>query len=192
MYAISVLRHTGNQRIPHASAQVNFGSFTLPQYGECKTSHYSHDLFSQVDSPIGYIHLQPNRLLSTCWLSIISSIHKTSHSVCMNKLSQFMDHPTQDHWKATKRILWYSAVTTTSGIFLSANTPLVFQAYIDVEWAWVSGDYVSMITYIFLSWQEPGFMVCEEANKGVWLFERGWVSLNLKDNIWSTVRYAMC
>ena len=136
--------------------------------------------------------LQPNRLLSTCRLSTISSIHKIINSVRMNKLSQLMHRPRQDHWEATKRILWYPAVTTTSGIFLSANTPLVFQAYIDVEWAWLSGDYVSTITYIFLSWLEPGFMVCEEANKGVWLFERGWVSLNLKDNIWSMVWYAMC
>lgn len=41
----------------------------------------------------------------------------------VNLLSQFMHHPTEDHWQAAKRILRYLAGTQTHGLFLAKLTP---------------------------------------------------------------------
>lgn len=69
-------------------------------------------------------------------------------SYAVNKLSQFMHMPTEDHWQAAKRILRYLAGTPTHGIYFSASNKLVLHAYSDAEWAGDSDDYVSTNSYI--------------------------------------------
>ena len=73
----------------------------------------------------------------------------------VNKLSQFMHMPTEDHWQAAKRILRYLAGTPDHGIFFSANNKLVLQAYSDSDWAGDTDDYVSTNSYIIYLGQHP-------------------------------------
>ena len=46
----------------------------------------------------------------------------------VNKLSQFMHKPTDEHWKAAKRILRYLAGTPSHGIYISKSSPLTLHA----------------------------------------------------------------
>lgn len=73
----------------------------------------------------------------------------------VNKLSQFMHIPTEDHWQAAKRILRYLAGTPTHGIFFSVSNKLVLHAYSDADWAGDSDDYVSTNSYIVYLGRHP-------------------------------------
>ncbi|CAA7017946.1 unnamed protein product [Microthlaspi erraticum] len=67
-------------------------------------------------------------------------------SYAVNRLSQFMHKPTQDHWQAAKRILRYLAGTPTHGIFFSAKNELKLHAFSDSDWG---GD--SEATDVFIN-----------------------------------------
>ena len=73
----------------------------------------------------------------------------------VNRLSQFMHKPTEDHWQAAKRILRYLAGTPTHGVFYSAKNNLVLRAYSDADWAGDSDDYVSTNSYVIYLGQHP-------------------------------------
>lgn len=73
----------------------------------------------------------------------------------VNKLSQFMHMPTEDHWQAAKRILRYLAGTPTHGIFFSAANKLVLHAYSDADWGGDSDDYISTNAYVLYLGQHP-------------------------------------
>lgn len=66
----------------------------------------------------------------------------------VNKLSQFMHRPTEDHWQAAKCILRYLAGTPTHGIFFSVSNKLLLHGYSDADWTGDSDDYVSTNSYI--------------------------------------------
>lgn len=51
--------------------------------------------------------------LSFTWLDI---------SYAVNKLSQFIHEPTDEHGKAINRILWYHKATTTLGLWIRPNS----------------------------------------------------------------------
>ncbi|XP_019082667.1 PREDICTED: uncharacterized protein LOC109125483 [Camelina sativa] len=69
-------------------------------------------------------------------------------SFTVNRLSQFMHRPTQEHWQAAKRILGYLAGITTHGIFFSAKNDHTLQAFSDADWAGDTHDYISTNAYI--------------------------------------------
>lgn len=73
----------------------------------------------------------------------------------VNHLSQFMHQPTTDHWQATKRVLRYLAGTSTHGIFLKANSPMLLHAYSDADWAGDNDDYVSTNAYVIYLGHNP-------------------------------------
>ncbi|KFK33814.1 hypothetical protein AALP_AA5G063400 [Arabis alpina] len=73
----------------------------------------------------------------------------------VNRLSQFMHKPTEDHWQAAKRILRYLAGTPTHGIFYSATNKLTLHAYSDADWAGDSDDYVSTNAHIVYLGRHP-------------------------------------
>ncbi|XP_033144322.1 uncharacterized protein LOC103859022 isoform X1 [Brassica rapa] len=73
----------------------------------------------------------------------------------VNKLSQFMHLPTEDHWQAAKRILRYLAGTPSHGIFFSASNKLVLQGYSDADWGGDSDDYVSTNSYVVYLGKHP-------------------------------------
>lgn len=73
----------------------------------------------------------------------------------VNRLSQFMHQPTEDHWQAAKRLLRYLAGTPTHGIFFSANNKLILHGYSDADWAGDVDDYVSTNSYIIYLGSHP-------------------------------------
>lgn len=73
----------------------------------------------------------------------------------VNRLSQFMHQPTSDHWQAVKRVLRYLAGTTTHGIFLQANSPMLLHAFSNADWAGDSDDYLSTNAYVIYLGSNP-------------------------------------
>lgn len=73
----------------------------------------------------------------------------------VNRLSQLMPQPTEDHWQAAKRVLRYLAGTSTHGIFLDTTSPLNLHAFSDADWAGDSDDYVSTNAYVIYLGKNP-------------------------------------
>lgn len=66
----------------------------------------------------------------------------------VNKLSQFMHRPTNNHWNAIKRLLQYLCGTTSHGIILHRNSPLSLHEFSDADWAGDKDDFASTNAYI--------------------------------------------
>ncbi|XP_013613997.1 PREDICTED: uncharacterized mitochondrial protein AtMg00810-like [Brassica oleracea var. oleracea] len=73
----------------------------------------------------------------------------------VNKLSQFMQFPTCDHWQAAKRVLRYLAGTATHGLFISRSTNLTVHVFTDADWAGDPSDYISTNGYIVYLGDQP-------------------------------------
>lgn len=76
------------------------------------------------------------------------AITRPDISYTVNRLSQFMHRPTEDHWNAAKRVLRYLAGTLTHGIMLRRNTPLSLHGYSDADWAGDTDDFISTTAFI--------------------------------------------
>lgn len=73
----------------------------------------------------------------------------------VNRLSQFMHHPTEEHWQAAKRILRYLAGTTTHGVYFAADNKPMLHGFSDADWAGDTDDYISTNAYIIYSGKTP-------------------------------------
>lgn len=73
----------------------------------------------------------------------------------VNRLSHFLQSPTDLHWQAVKRILHYLAGTVSYGILLRLDTPLKLHAYSDADWAGDVDDYCSTNAYIVYLGSNP-------------------------------------
>ncbi|KAL4582707.1 hypothetical protein LXL04_007266 [Taraxacum kok-saghyz] len=69
-------------------------------------------------------------------------------SFAVNKLSQFMNSPTQTHWQALKRLLRYLKGTLYHGLFLNRKSPLELHAFSDSDWGGVTTAGRSTTAYI--------------------------------------------
>lgn len=76
-------------------------------------------------------------------------------SFAVNRLSQFMHKPTENHWQAAKRVLRYLAGTPSNGVYMKVGSPLTLHAYIDANWAGDSDDYVSTNAYVIYLGSTP-------------------------------------
>ena len=85
------------------------------------------------------------------------SITRPDIAYSVNRLSQFMHRPTDDHWQAAKRVLRYLTGTLSHGIMLRRNTPLSLSlhAYSDADWAGDMDDYISTNAYIMFIGATP-------------------------------------
>ncbi|XP_019088989.1 PREDICTED: uncharacterized protein LOC109127887 [Camelina sativa] len=96
----------------------------------------------------------------TDYRSLVGSLQYLSFtrldiSYAVNRLSQFMHRPTQEHWQAAKRVLRYLAGTTTHGLFFAAKNNLALHAYFDADRAGDRDDYVSTNAYIVYMGTHP-------------------------------------
>lgn len=76
-------------------------------------------------------------------------------SFTVNRMSQFLHRPTEDHWQAAKWILRYLAGTTTHGIYFAAKNNLTLHAFSDADWARDSNDCLSTNAYILYMGSYP-------------------------------------
>lgn len=83
------------------------------------------------------------------------SITRPDIAYSVNRLSQFMHCPTEDHLQAAKRVLRYLAGTLSHGILLRKNTPLSLHAYSDADCAGDVDDYISTNAFILYLGSTP-------------------------------------
>lgn len=83
------------------------------------------------------------------------SLTRPDISFAVNKLSQFMHIPTDEHWNGVKRVLRYLAGSITTGMFLSATNTPALHAFTDADWAGNRDDYTSTGAYIVYYGKHP-------------------------------------
>ncbi|WZZ19965.1 hypothetical protein YC2023_121352 [Brassica napus] len=83
------------------------------------------------------------------------SLTRPDISFAVNKMSQFMHKPSDEHWNGVKRILRYLAGTMTTGIFLHKHNTPSLHAYTDADWAGNKDDYTSTGAYIVYYGKHP-------------------------------------
>lgn len=71
------------------------------------------------------------------------SLTRPGISFAVNKMSQYMHQPTDEHWAAVKRILRYLSGTMVHGIFLPRHNTPTLHAFIDADWDGNKDDYTS-------------------------------------------------
>lgn len=76
----------------------------------------------------------------------------------VNRLSQYMHRPTDEHWAALKRLLRYLAGTLHKGILLHSRSPPCLHAFTDADWAGDRDDYVSTTGYVVYLGRNPDFL----------------------------------
>lgn len=73
----------------------------------------------------------------------------------VNKLAQYLHHPTAAHWVALKRVLRYLHGTINYGIHLNKTSPPCLHAFCDADWAGDPDDYVSTSGFIVYLGNNP-------------------------------------
>jgi len=76
-------------------------------------------------------------------------------SFAVNKLSQFMHHPTQIHWTATKRLLRYLKNTIFHGVTISKTSSNMLTCFSDADWAGNLDDRKSTSAYLLFLGTTP-------------------------------------
>ncbi|KAK0573554.1 hypothetical protein LWI29_009785 [Acer saccharum] len=66
----------------------------------------------------------------------------------VNKLAQFMHHPTTGHWAIAKRLLRYLHGTISHGLVVRRDSPLLLHAFSDADWAGNQDDRTSTSAYV--------------------------------------------
>ena len=64
-----------------------------------------------------------------------ATITRPDIAFSVNKVSQFMQNPLDEHWKAVKRILRYLKGTMNFGLSLKTCKSLNITGYTDADWA---------------------------------------------------------
>jgi hypothetical protein len=79
-------------------------------------------------------------------------------SYSVNKLSQYMHSPSDDHWTTAKRVLRYIAGTLDFGLQFYKHSPLRIQAFSDSDWAGNLDDRMVNIRLLYLFGHESSIM----------------------------------
>jgi len=61
------------------------------------------------------------------------SLTRPDVSFAVNRMSQFMHAPTDEHWQIVKRILRYLCGTINNGLLLHSNSPISLHAFSDAD-----------------------------------------------------------
>ncbi|KAL1346307.1 hypothetical protein AAHE18_08G180600 [Arachis hypogaea] len=86
------------------------------------------------------------------------TITRLDLSYAVNRVSQFMHHPTILHWKAVKQILRYLKGTTDKGLVFNKSTNFRFLGFADANWGGDVDDRKSI----------SGYCVFTGCNLNVW------------------------
>ena len=83
------------------------------------------------------------------------SLTRPNIEFSVNKLSQFMHHPTSTHWSYVKILLRYLADTITHGLLLHKKSPINLRAYSDANLAGNPNDKSSIHAHIVFLGHNP-------------------------------------
>ena len=109
-----------------------------------------------LSNPSLYRHL-------VCSLVYLTVTHPNI-SYDVHQVSQYLSAPRLTHYVAVLRILRYVKGTLFHGLFYSAQSPLIFCAFSDVDWAGYPTDHRSTISYCFLLGSSLNFLVKQDTN----------------------------
>ena len=82
------------------------------------------------------------------WFSIIFVSHLPDVSFLVNKLSQYMQAPTEIHIEVAKRLLCYLKGALDHSLYLSRTTYLSHTTFCDSDWAGDTHDHKSIASYL--------------------------------------------
>ncbi|KAK2979557.1 hypothetical protein RJ640_027421 [Escallonia rubra] len=118
---------------------------------DAKPVHTPMSSSTQLSRHVGDPHPSP-----TVYRSIVGALQYLSFtrpdiSFSVNKVAQFMQCPTSEHWSAVKRILRYLKETINFGLLLRRSPSLSLSAFSDADWAGCPDDRRSTSGYcVFL------------------------------------------
>lgn len=84
---------------------------------------------------------------SVIWALQYTTITRLDIAFSVNKLSQFMQNPLDEHWKTVKRTLRYLKRTINHGLSFNASRNLNIIGYADSDWATDTDDRKSVTGY---------------------------------------------
>ena len=90
------------------------------------------------------------------------TITRPEISFSVNKTSQFMQNPTDEHWKAVKRILRYLKGTINFGLTLQASSSMSITGYVDAHWGTDIDDRKSTTGYCIYLGKKSYFKVLKK------------------------------
>lgn len=73
----------------------------------------------------------------------------------VNRLSQFMHQPTDEHWQAANWVLCYLAGRPKHGIFLSSKNTISLHGFTDADWRGDIDDFLSTNAYVMYLGSHP-------------------------------------
>uniref|UniRef100_A0A803Q4P3 Reverse transcriptase Ty1/copia-type domain-containing protein n=1 Tax=Cannabis sativa TaxID=3483 RepID=A0A803Q4P3_CANSA len=89
---------------------------------------------------------------ATLYRSTVGALQYLCHTrpdiaYAVNKLSQFLQTPTDIHWSGVKRVLRYLQGTETKGLHISCSDRLSITGFSDADWAFCPNDKRSIAGY---------------------------------------------
>jgi hypothetical protein len=82
----------------------------------------------------------PHIYRSTIGALQYATVTRPDLTFAVNKASQFMSEPTDEHWQMVKRILRYIKGTLSHGLTFQSCSHLALHAYSDADWAGCPDD----------------------------------------------------
>ena len=73
----------------------------------------------------------------------------------VNKLSQYMQSPTSDHWSMVKCLLWFLKGTIDYGLQFYSHSPLSLHAFVDADWGGNLDYWSSTTAYVLYLGKNP-------------------------------------
>jgi hypothetical protein len=91
-----------------------------------------------------------------------ATITRPDLAFAVNKASQFLANPTDEHWKVVKRILRYIQGTTQLGLLIQPSKHLSLNAYCDADWAGCLDDRRSTTNFVVFYGPNLIFWSCKK------------------------------
>ncbi|CAM8965984.1 unnamed protein product [Rhodiola kirilowii] len=105
----------------------------------------SKHLFPNKGAPVS--QLEYSRVIGSLMYAMTST--RPDIAFAVGKLSRYTSNPSEDHWQAVHRVLWYLKGTMNLGLVYS-EFPSVIEGYSDASWISNEEDHSSTSGWVFL------------------------------------------
>lgn len=110
---------------------------------------------TQLSRTSGDLMTNPTLYRSTVGALQYATITRPDICFSVNKVSQFMQNPSNTHWQAVKRILRYLKGTIHYGLTLSISENINLSGYADTDWGSDPDDRRSTSGYCIFLGKNP-------------------------------------